>query len=333
MELEVARADARAFLVATVLQPLLRRRELRDEQQRRRRPPQPRAAAASAKEGFHSGSDAVRHGSRARVQRVRARESGSGQAPRDELPPRDRAAAELTTQRRGDATTRGQARLQAQKRLASRCAVGGATAYSSCTAEDQSRASGPSDGYGVSSGGIDGSMVTFVRVSPTNAASSPMHWLASATSCSRALTEDGEDRELVVRQLAVVAVDRGLELRATIATRADGDVDLRELVVEAERLDDVALLARFLEHLADAARGTAPSARGASPTRRAAPAGVSDVLRWKPTVPPSVAAAPPALRRRRLRRRLRAGRRRRVRQDGEGENQLQRRADAHHQPP
>ena len=39
-------------------------------------------------------------------------------------------------------------------------------------------------GYGVSSGGIDGSIVTLVRVSPTKAASSPMHWLASATSCS-----------------------------------------------------------------------------------------------------------------------------------------------------
>src|SRR5205085_610177 len=60
-----------------------------------------------------------------------------------------------------------------------------------------------------------------------------------------ALTQHREDRELVTRELGVVAVDGGLQVRAAITTRTDRDVDLRELVVEAERLDDVALLARL----------------------------------------------------------------------------------------
>src|SRR6185437_11618895 len=56
------------------------------------------------------------------------------------------------------------------------------------------------------------------------------------------LTKDREHRELMIRELTVIALRRGLKGRLAIARRARGHVDLRELVVQTERLDDVARL-------------------------------------------------------------------------------------------
>ena len=59
-------------------------------------------------------------------------------------------------------------------------------------------------------------------------------------------------------KLAIVSPNGRRKLRPTVTTRTDRDVNLREFVVEAEGLDDIAL---SLRHEADIARyeaGRAP---------------------------------------------------------------------------
>ena len=56
----------------------------------------------------------------------------------------------------------------------------------------------------------------------------------------RPLTEHGEDRELVAGEIGVLPLRSHVERRAPFTCRADGDVDLVQLVVQAQRLDDIA---------------------------------------------------------------------------------------------
>jgi len=57
----------------------------------------------------------------------------------------------------------------------------------------------------------------------------------------------------VVRELASLRLTAACSCVRRSRAGADGDVDLESLSIEAEASDDVALLARFLEHLANAA--------------------------------------------------------------------------------
>src|SRR5262249_29712088 len=61
------------------------------------------------------------------------------------------------------------------------------------------------------------------------------------------LVQDEDDGVLMTRPLGVVGGSGGVETTHAIARGPDGEVDLIELVVQAERLDDVLLLARHRE--------------------------------------------------------------------------------------
>jgi len=188
-DLQVARANARAFLISADLQPLLRRCDGRREQERYSDRKRSECARESrgASEFFEAGSDAIRHWS----------EVSESAAEREQMAP---GSVRRETQLLGPSSTASPERAGMQNttnELAKRFCCGYCgTALRTGKRENsvlQSTASarggpitsvGSVFGYGVSSGGIEGSTVTFVRVSPRMPLPQPIHLVGFGDQCS-----------------------------------------------------------------------------------------------------------------------------------------------------